>query len=72
MKPLEYLTEDELIRRGVDALMQALGPIETARFLRLRQKQRVESVRRHREWQAGLDTDKFLREVFGEDAGTEK
>lgn len=69
MKPLEYLSEDELIKRGVDALMQALGPIETARFLNLRQKRLTDSVQRHREWQAGLDPDEFFRQVFGEEAG---
>ena len=66
MRPLEYLPEDELIKRGVDALMQALGPIETARFLTLRPEDRVESVRRHRQWQDELDKQSFFSEVFGE------
>ena len=35
MTTLQYLSEDELIRQGLEALMKALGPIETTRFLTL-------------------------------------
>ena len=34
-KEHRYLQEDELIRRAVAALLQAPGPVETARFLNL-------------------------------------
>ena len=33
MTALQYLSEDELIQNGLEALMKALGPIETTRFL---------------------------------------
>lgn len=65
MKMLEYLPEDELVQRGLDALMKALGPIETTRFLTLSRGPHLESVKRHRQWQAALDQPLFFDQVFG-------
>lgn len=61
-----YLQEDEMISRAVDALLKALGPVETVRFLTLSQQRRLDSVTRHRLWQEGLDKDRFFNQVFGE------
>ena len=57
--------EDKMIRRGLEALMAALGPVETVRFLTLPRRRRLESVRRHRQWQASLDQEWFFDQVFG-------
>ena len=65
MKTVRYLTDDELIEKGVEALVKALGPVETARFLNLRRAGRIESVKRHRRWQTKLNQKEFLDEVFG-------
>ena len=65
MKSTRYLSEDELIERGLTALMKALGPVETTRFLMLRRAGRLESVKRHRRWQKQLDQRKFFDQVFG-------
>lgn len=65
MTTLQYLSEDELIRQGLEALMKALGPIETTRFLALPHSPRMESVQRHRRWQATLDQQAFFDQVFG-------
>ena len=65
MTTLQYLTEDELIRQGLEALMKALGPIEATRFLTLPHPPRLESVQRHRQWQATLDQQAFFSQVFG-------
>jgi hypothetical protein len=54
-----------MIRQALEALMKALGPVETARFLTLPRGRRLESVRRHREWQANLDPQEFFDLVFG-------
>ena len=35
MSTQTYLPEETMVRRGLEALMTALGPIETARFLNL-------------------------------------
>ena len=65
MKAQVYLPEDKMIRRGLEALMATLGPVETVRFLTLPRQHRLESVRRHRQWQAGLDQEQFFDQVFG-------
>ena len=56
----EYLTFQQII----DALMEALGPVETVRFLTLPRQKRLDSVARHRRWQSSLDKDAFFRQVF--------
>lgn len=63
-KKHHYLQEDELVRRAVAALLQAPGPVETARFLNLPRKRRRDAVERHREWQESLDQERFFDEVF--------
>jgi hypothetical protein len=45
-------------------LMKELGPVETARFLNIPREKRLESVKRHREWQKSLSKDDFLKEIF--------
>ncbi len=65
MKEHTYLQEDEMIKRAVNVLIKNLGPIETARFLTLPHKRRLDSVRRHRRWQDKLDQGRFFDQVFG-------
>lgn len=50
MNEVRYMTKDELIDKALLALMQALGPIETMRFLSRSRPTRMESVERHRKW----------------------
>ncbi len=64
MKPGYYTEESELLEKAIKALMEKLGPLETFRFLALPQKKRIESVKRHRQWQAQLDQTKFFDEMF--------
>jgi hypothetical protein len=66
-----YLKEDEMVQRGIQALMDALGPIETVRFLTLPRQQRIDAVTRHRRWQDGLDKDLFFDQVFGPQTAAE-
>ncbi len=60
-----YLPEETVVRRGVKALMAALGPVETARFLDLARSHYGDYVQWHRQWQAQLDPQQFLDQVFG-------
>jgi hypothetical protein len=69
MSKIRYLDEEELIRQGVKALIDALGPVEAGRFLTLPRQRRMESVRRHRQWQAMLEQESFFEEVFSPPAG---
>ncbi len=65
MSTQTYLPEDAVVRRGLEALMAALGPVETARFLNLPRSRYADYVQWHREWQAHLDPEQFFNEVFG-------
>jgi len=65
MKTEKYLNEEELIRKAIEALLQELGPVETARFVNLPRPKRIESVKRHRQWQKALDKDQFIKEIYG-------
>ena len=64
MKTLKYLKEKDVLKKGIDILMKELGPVETARFLNIPRSKRIESVKRHREWQKSLDKDTFFSEIF--------
>lgn len=66
MKTPTYLNNEELIQKAVNALMQSLGPVETMRFLNLPRQQRIESVKRHQQWQETLDQKQFFDQVFGD------
>jgi hypothetical protein len=65
MKAERYLNEEATIKRGVDALVRELGPVEAMRFLSIPRERRQEGVKRHREWQKSLDKKSFFDEVFG-------
>lgn len=56
--------EEELVEKAISVLLKELGPVETSRFINLPKKIRMESVRRHREWQKTLDKKKFFSEIF--------
>lgn len=60
-----YLPEDALIKRAMQTLMTALGPIETARFLTLPRDRISDYMTWRRQWQASLNPQQFFDEVFG-------
>jgi hypothetical protein len=65
MRPVKYMDEEVVIKKAMEALIKELGPVEAIRFINLPKKKRIESIRRHREWQKLLDKDRFFSEVFG-------
>ena len=64
VKTARYMDDELVIQKGVEFLMQGLGPLETLRFLNLPSESRMESVKRHQEWQKRLDKKQFLDDVF--------
>lgn len=64
MNRAQYKTEEELVEKAISILLKELGPVETSRFMTLPQKRRVESIRRHREWQKSLNKEEFFRDIF--------
>lgn len=65
MKASIFTDEEQLITKAVEVLVKELGPVEASRFLALPRKKRVESVKRHRQWQAQLQQEEFFDRVFG-------
>ena len=64
MRAIKYMDEEVVIKRGMEALLKELGPVEAIRFVNLPREKRVESVKRHRDWQKLLDKESFFNEVF--------
>ena len=64
MKSLKYASEETVIKKAIEVLIRELGPVETIRFINIPKKRRMESVKRHQQWQKTLDKDRFFNEVF--------
>jgi len=64
VKTVKYMDEEVVIKKAIEALIKELGPIEAIRFISMPKKKRIESVKRHKEWQKLLDKAKFFDEVF--------
>lgn len=60
----EYMDEEIVIKKGIAALIKELGTVEAFRFINISRRKRMESVKRHREWQKLLSKEKFFDEVF--------
>ena len=65
MSRVKYMDEEVVIRKAMEALIKELGPVEAIRFINLPKRKRLESVKRHREWQKTLNKDGFFTEIFG-------
>ena len=64
MKTAKYMDEELVIQKGVDLLMDGLGPLEAIRFLNMPRTKRIDSIKQHREWQKCLNEKEFLDDVF--------
>jgi hypothetical protein len=58
------MDEEIVIRKAMEVLIKELGPVEAIRFINMPKKKRMESVKRHREWQKLLEKDRFFKEIF--------
>lgn len=65
MRPNEFINEDELFNKAIRLLTEKLGPLETSRFLSIASRKRIESVKRHQQWQSKLNKEKLFKEIFG-------
>lgn len=64
MRAIKYMDEDIMIKKAIKVLIGELGHVETSRFINMPRKKRIDSVKRHREWQKSLDKDTFFKQVF--------
>ena len=61
----QNMTSDEqLIEKAVSVLVREIGPVETGRFLSMPHQKRLDSVKRHHEWQGELVKEQFFSEIF--------
>jgi len=66
MNCVKYMDEDVIIKKAIRILIEELGPVDAIRFITIPKLKKIESVKRHREWQMMLDKDEFFDEVFTE------
>ena len=66
MKLTKTVPDNELMKRGIEILFRELGNVDAVRFLSIPREKRVESVKRHRDWQQTLDKDTFFDGIFGD------
>ena len=64
MKTKIELQGDELIKKAFEILIENLGIIETNRFIEAIKKRKIDSVKRHQNWQKKLDKNVFFDEIF--------
>lgn len=58
------MDKEVVIKKAIEVLIKELGPVEAIRFITMPKRKRLESVKRHREWQKLLDKAQFFNEVF--------
>ncbi len=66
MKLTKTVPDNDLMKKGIEILFRELGNVDAIRFLSIQRGKRVESVKRHRDWQQSLDKDTFFDEIFGD------
>ena len=66
MRTIKYMDEETVIKKAMQVLIKELGPVEAIRFITIPKSKRIESVKRHREWQKMLCKDIFFDEVFAD------
>ena len=66
MKATKTVPDNDLMKKGVEILFRELGNVDAIRFLSIPREKRLESVKRHRDWQQTLDKDTFFDDIFGD------
>ena len=66
MKLTKTVPDNDLLKKGIEILFRELGKVDAIRFLSIPREKRVESVKRHRDWQKTLDKETLFDEIFAE------
>ena len=66
MKLTKTVPDNDLMKKGIEILFRELGNVDAIRFLSIPREKRVESVKRHRNWQQSLGKNAFFDEIFGD------
>uniref|UniRef100_UPI004057097A hypothetical protein n=1 Tax=Candidatus Electrothrix sp. TaxID=2170559 RepID=UPI004057097A len=67
MKKMEYATENEIQRLGLEALAGGLGVVGLIRFMQQFEKGHGDYVYDRQEWQKGYSVDSLLEAVAKEE-----
>ncbi len=67
MNKVKYMNEEVIIKKAMGILIKELGPVEAIRFITMPKIKRMESIKRHREWQKMLNKNSFFNDVFAEE-----
>ena len=66
MKLTKTIPDIDLMKKRIKILFRELGNVDAVRFLSIPREKRVESVKRHRNWQQTLDKNTFFDEIFAD------
>ena len=66
MKLTKTIPDIDLMKKGIKILFRELGNVDAVRFLSIPREKRVESVKRHRNWQQTLEKNTFFDEIFAD------
>ncbi len=66
MKLTKTVPDNDLLKKGIEILFRELGKVDAIRFLSIPREKRVESVKRHRDWQKTLDKETLFDEIFAD------
>ena len=66
MKITKTIPDNDLMEKGIKILFRELGNVDAVRFLSIPREKRVESVKRHRNWQQTLEKNTFFDEIFAD------
>ena len=66
MKLTKTVPDNDLMKKAIKILFRELGNVDAVRFLSIPREKRVESVKRHRNWQQTLDKNTFFDEIFAD------
>lgn len=64
MSITKLMPDKDLIKKVTKILFKELGYANAVRYLSLPKEEKLESVKRHRNWQDTLDKDTFFNDVF--------
>jgi len=65
----ELKTLDEIRKTGIDALINALGPVDMARFLQQFENGKGDYTRDRKQWLEDLTVDQVLKEIEEQNTG---
>jgi hypothetical protein len=64
MKSNNVIQENTLIHKALTVLIKNFGVLETNRFLSIINNKKIDSIKRHQNWQDQLNKDDLFKKIF--------